>query len=207
MRALLPLLLLACGEPAAPQAAAPVAPVADPSAAPAADPSAAPAADPSAAPASAAAAGAPATAAAAYAALGVESAWAGEADWAAHEAEFQGAVALGKVLDDPKAHAGAVVIEGKVSDVCQKKGCWTVLSDGARTLRITMKDHAFGIPKDASGATAQFKGELVAKPLDPKTVAHYASEAGNPDAMPEKGLPAGATETWELVASSARLKR
>jgi hypothetical protein len=195
MRALLPLLLLACGAPEAPQPK----PATPPSeAAPAV------AEAPPAAPAAAQAAAAPA---AAYAALGVESAWAGEADWAAHEAEFQGAVALGKVLDDPAAHAGAVVIEGKVSDVCQKKGCWTVLSDGARTLRITMKDHAFGIPKDASGATAQFKGELVAKPLDPKTVAHYASEAGNPDAMPEKGLPAGATETWELVASSARLKR
>jgi hypothetical protein len=186
MRALLPLLLLACGAPEAPQPK----PATPPSeAAPAV------AEAPPAAPAAAQAAAAPA---AAYAALGVESAWAGEADWAAHEAEFQGAVALGKVLDDPAAHAGAVVIEGKVSDVCQKKGCWTVLSDGARTLRITMKDHAFGIPKDASGATAQFKGELVAKPLDPKTVAHYASE---------KGLPAGATETWELVASSARLKR
>jgi hypothetical protein len=190
MRALLPLLLLACGAPEAPQPK-PATPPSEAAPAVAEAPPAAPAA----------------AQAAAYAALGVESAWAGEADWAAHEAEFQGAVALGKVLDDPAAHAGAVVIEGKVSDVCQKKGCWTVLSNGARTLRITMKDHAFGIPKDASGATAQFKGELVAKPLDPKTVAHYASEAGNPDAMPEKGLPAGATETWELVASSARLKR
>jgi len=70
-----------------------------------------------------------------------------------------------------------------------------------------MKDHAFGVPMDASGATAQLKGELIQKAVDPKTVAHYASESAKPDAMPEKALPEDATHTWELVASAARLRR
>lgn len=129
-------------------------------------------------------------------------------DWVASGAAFpaDGAVIpVSQVLDAPATFAGkTVTVEGEIADVCQKKGCWMVMGDGKRTIRVTMKDHAFGIDMNSTGGKAQVFGELVAKAVDPKTVAHYASEAAKPELVPEK---AGATENYELIASSVRVRK
>lgn len=112
------------------------------------------------------------------------------------------------LLDDPMAHVGdTLLVEGEVADVCQKAGCWMVVSDGARTMRVIMKDHAFSVAKDGTGATARIQGEVTAKGVDPETIAHYKSESAKPDAMPEANLPEGAEVTYELVASAVQLRR
>jgi len=129
-------------------------------------------------------------------------------DWVASGAAFpaDGAVIpVSQMLDAPATFAGkTVTVEGEIADVCQKKGCWMVMGDGKRTIRVTMKDHAFGIDMNSTGGKAQVFGELVAKAVDPKTVAHYASEAAKPELVPEK---AGATENYELIASSVRVRK
>lgn len=110
------------------------------------------------------------------------------------------------VLDSPATYAGkTLTVEGEVSDVCQKKGCWMVVSDGTRTMRVTMKDHAFGVDMQGTGAKAQIHGELVAKAVDPKTVEHYKSEAAKPELTPE--LAAGDGPSYELVATTVRMLR
>ncbi|MCB9681985.1 MAG: DUF4920 domain-containing protein [Alphaproteobacteria bacterium] len=109
------------------------------------------------------------------------------------------------LLDAPATYADqAVFVEGEVADVCQKAGCWMVVTDGDRTMRVTMKDHAFGLPKDCTGATARIQGTIVGKPIDPETVAHYAGEAARPEVLPEAGKEG---MTYELVASAVQLKR
>src|SRR6185503_20977772 len=69
------------------------------------------------------------------------------------------------VLTDPAAHAtGPVRFQGQVTEVCQKMGCWAVVRDDAgHSVRVTMKDHAFGIDKDSAGRGCDVEGELVAK--------------------------------------------
>jgi len=49
---------------------------------------------------------------------------------------------------------------GKISDVCQNKGCWMQVEseDKKQSLHITFKDYGFFVPKDAAGKTAYFKG-------------------------------------------------
>lgn len=112
------------------------------------------------------------------------------------------------LLDDPMAHVGdTLLVEGEVADVCQKAGCWMVVSDGARTMRVIMKDHGFSVAKDGTGATARIQGEVTAKGIDPETIAHYKSESAKPDAMPEANLPEGAEVTYELVASAVQFRR
>lgn len=100
-----------------------------------------------------------------------------------------------------------VLVEGQVADVCQKAGCWMVMTNGEESMRVRMKDHAFALPKDCTGATARIEGEVVALPLDPADVEHFAGESAKPDAMPEKALPPEATHTYELVATAVQLKR
>lgn len=72
-----------------------------------------------------------------------------------------------------------VKLEGKIADVCQKKGCWMTLDlGGDKTMRVTFKDYGFFVPKDASGKTAIVDGYAH---VDTTTVAmlrEYAHDAG-----------------------------
>jgi hypothetical protein len=107
------------------------------------------------------------------------------------------------LLSNAAARAGQTVrVAGTVSSVCQKAGCWMVLADDAgHQLRVTMKDHAFALPKDCNGQAADIEGQLVQKAVDPKTVEHFKSESdGGP--VPEEGK----AEVFEIVASGVRLK-
>lgn len=112
------------------------------------------------------------------------------------------------LLAAPQSFAGrSVLVEGRVADVCSKKGCWLVLTDvegGQQMMRVTMKDHAWGLPTDCAGQAVQLEGEVIAKAVDPATVEHYQSEARKPELTPETQAQDG--QTFELVATGARLK-
>ena len=68
-------------------------------------------------------------------------------------------------------------------------------------MRVTMKEHAFGVPKNSTGQLADIEGLVVQKAVDPKLVEHYKSE-GDGGAVPEEGKAVQA----ELVATSVRLR-
>jgi hypothetical protein len=113
-----------------------------------------------------------------------------------------------QLLKDSASFTGKTVrVEGRVADVCSKKGCWMVLTapeGGQEMMRVTMKDHAWGLPLDCTGQAIQLEGEVVAKAVDPETVEHYKSESRKPEMTPETQATAGTS--YELVASGARLK-
>ena len=118
------------------------------------------------------------------------------------EAEVVAAAAL---FDAPDTFVDkTLVIEGRVADVCQKAGCWMVIEDRGRTMRITMKDHAFSVAKDGAGSDCQVHGTVIQKALDPETVAHLESESVNKDAMPEKNAEDG--KVFEIVATGVRMR-
>lgn len=93
-----------------------------------------------------------------------------------------------ELLASPAEHVDrAVAVQGKVTEVCQKAGCWMVVSAGDQHMRVTMKDHAFAVPKDGAGADCTVYGHVRATPVDPDTVAHYASETREGGVVPEQG--------------------
>ncbi len=109
------------------------------------------------------------------------------------------------LLDDPAAQVGKTIkVEGRVADVCQKAGCWMVISDENRTMRVLMKDHEFSVAKDGTGAWATIEGTVVEKANDKAEAEHYASEAAKPELGPE--ATAG-EKKFELVATAVELKR
>jgi hypothetical protein len=81
-----------------------------------------------------------------------------------------------------------VRIRGKVLDVCQREGCWLVLSDGEREMRIHMKDHAFAVPKDIGGKMVVVEGLVEQKVLTEAQARHFAEESnGKVDPATIKG--------------------
>lgn len=128
-----------------------------------------------------------------------------EADWQSFGGAFtlEKAVPAQEVLADPAAYAGKTLrFEGKVADVCRNKGCWMVVAEGDKSLRITMKDYGFFVPKDCSGALADLEGTLVEKVTTPEEAAHLAAESARPELAPKSG----GEKSYEFVATAIRIK-
>lgn len=99
-------------------------------------------------------------------------------------------VPLGKPL--PLAQAldaqprGNTLFSGRVVEVCQNKGCWAMLEDEGRAVRLMMHDHAFSVPKDYRG-TAVVWGRMEQVEMSESMARHLAEDAGReqPDARRE----------------------
>ena len=130
-------------------------------------------------------------------------------DWSSFGGEFtvEEILPAATLLNDPAPYTDKVVrVEGRVADVCQKAGCWMVIAEGDKTMRVRMKDHGFAVAKDGAGSQCQIEGVITAKPMDPEEAAHFASESANKEVMPENNIEAGAM-TYEIVASAVQFKK
>jgi len=94
--------------------------------------------------------------------------------------------AMKAIFADPDAWMGkTVAIETEIADVCQKAGCWAVLSDGEHSMRVTIPKHDWALPKDSTGQKALFQGKVVKGKTSKKVIEHYAGESNKPEIMPE----------------------
>ncbi|MCI0486459.1 MAG: DUF4920 domain-containing protein [Blastocatellia bacterium] len=71
----------------------------------------------------------------------------------------------------------AVKVEGEISEVCQKEGCWLVMTDGERTMRVKMKGHSFAVPKDTAGKKVVVEGMVETQTISEEMARHYAEES------------------------------
>jgi len=86
---------------------------------------------------------------------------------------------LVQLLDDSALHDGqTVVVQGEVVEVCQSKGCWMVLADGDRTVRIKFLDYAYFVPKDLAGSTIVAEGVFSVQLVPMDEAKHYLEDAG-----------------------------
>lgn len=110
------------------------------------------------------------------------------------------------LLADPASFEGQTLrVEGKVGEVCQAQGCWLVLADGEKTMRVMMKDHSFTVDKDIASQSCLIEGTVTVRELDPEFLEHLASESENPEAMPEKhNAKDGKVYEFEAVAVSSK---
>ena len=90
-----------------------------------------------------------------------------------------------------------LAVRAPAAEVCQNKGCWMVLTEGARAIRVTFQDYAFFVPKDIAGKTVVVEGVLSRKLLSADEAKHYAEES----AAKAPTVP-GPREEWSLVATS-----
>jgi hypothetical protein len=95
-------------------------------------------------------------------------------------------VPLERVVADPASfHGRSVVVAGRIADVCRKKGCWMVITDGERQVRVRFKDYGFFVPRDASGRRVLLEGAVKAEEISEEVARHYAEEGGNPERAAE----------------------
>jgi hypothetical protein len=109
---------------------------------------------------------------------------------------------LGEVLSDPAKYAETpILLRGRISDVCQKKGCWLVLADGDHRVRIRFADYGFFVPKDCHGKRAYAEGRVEVETLSEQEARHYAAESigGDPSAI------RGPEEVVSFTATGVRI--
>ena len=93
-----------------------------------------------------------------------------------------------------------VATKGTIKQVCQKKGCFFMLSADEKNIRVTFKDYKFFIPTDAAGSKVQLTGIFKVKPLSEEQAKHYAEDAGEDPADVE-----GAGQEYNIVATSVKI--
>lgn len=83
------------------------------------------------------------------------------------------------LLQEPLKYNGQrVMLEGVVSDVCKVKGCWMVMSDGERKMRVTFENYGFFVPKDCAGRSVRVEGSFAVKEISVADAKHYLEDAG-----------------------------
>ncbi len=115
----------------------------------------------------------------------------GEVYGAALPDPMPGAIAIDVAAADPAAHADKVAAySGEITQVCQKKGCWLVLSgkDG-QFARVAMHDHAFSVPKDARGPAVVY-GTLAEKVFSEAEIEHLKKDGAKAPAARELAIDA-----------------
>ncbi len=93
-----------------------------------------------------------------------------------------------------------VATRGEIKQVCQKKGCFFMLSAGEKNIRVTFKDYKFFIPTDAVGSQVQLTGVFRVKELTKDQAKHYAEDAGK-DTVDVEGVG----QEYNIVATSVKI--
>lgn len=70
-----------------------------------------------------------------------------------------------------------LTMQGKVNDVCQKKGCWMTI-DGEDEMMVKFKDYGFFMPLDISGREVVMHGKAYYQTTPVDELRHYAEDAG-----------------------------
>lgn len=73
-------------------------------------------------------------------------------------------------------------VEGRVSSVCQTKGCWMdIVSEKdstAETMFVEFKDYAFFMPKDLAGKKVVIQGKAFREVTSVDDLKHFAEDEG-----------------------------
>lgn len=112
--------------------------------------------------------------------------------WLTNEQDIIGLAEGIKSLDSQKQNSKTYI--GQVTQVCQKMGCWMILTDEEMFARVAFNDHAFFVPKDSQGKALVY-GQLYEKKLSEEQRAHFESEGSGP--LPEV--------IYEITAFSVKL--
>ena len=90
-----------------------------------------------------------------------------------------GSISVNELEPNLKENKYEGKVTGKVTEVCQEKGCWMKLekSNGEKVM-VKFKDYGFFMPKDIVGKEVVLDGEAVVKEVSVKQQQHYAKDAG-----------------------------
>lgn len=112
---------------------------------------------------------------------------------------------LKELLKDTKKYEKKTIrVKGKIQDVCQKKGCWLLLTSDKKTMRVRFKDYKFFVPTNAKGYVVTLEGTAVATEISEKLAKHYAEESGDKEAAKKIKGP---QKTVAFTATGIKLEK
>ncbi len=101
-------------------------------------------------------------------------------------------IAIDAAARDVARFGGAPhAFRGRITEVCQKQGCWLVLEAGGEFARVLAHEHAFSVPKGAKGEAVVY-GTLTIEPLSDAEEKHLASDGAKHTAKRELRIDATA---------------
>ena len=100
---------------------------------------------------------------------------------------------LEDILARPEA-GKEVRLEGTIDKVCQNKGCWLELKQGAQSVHVTFAGYSFFVPKDSMGKAVVLEGRVVVKEPRAGEVAHEQAEGAGPAAGARVSIEARGVE-------------
>ncbi|MBI5507936.1 MAG: DUF4920 domain-containing protein [Deltaproteobacteria bacterium] len=84
-------------------------------------------------------------------------------------------VSMAELTKNADAYVGKTVkVEGLVTDVCPRRGCWIKLGDDGQTLRFKVQDGVISFPLDTKGKRAVVEGVFSKSELTAEQAAAYA---------------------------------
>lgn len=100
-------------------------------------------------------------------------------------------VSIDTLMANPAEHLGkAAAFSGRITQVCQKMGCWLVLTgEEGGFARVAMRDHAYSVPKDASGPAIVY-GTVSEKVHSSEEIAHLVKDGAKAPAPRELSIDA-----------------
>ena len=102
---------------------------------------------------------------------------------------------IGAAVSAPDAGERTGKFVGRITQVCQKEGCWLVIESDGKAARVRTKDHAFVVPKDSKGTATVF-GVLSPIEMSAKEAKHLSDDAGGKEVAPRE---------WKIVASAVEI--
>lgn len=95
---------------------------------------------------------------------------AGEGEKYGKEISLSEKSTIEEILANPEKFEGnKVLVEGEISGVCEKMGCWIELTDGENILKFKVKDGEIVFPSEVLGKTAIAEGIVYALETETNT--------------------------------------
>lgn len=93
----------------------------------------------------------------------------------------EGSITVSQAIEklEREGKVANIKVRGKVSAVCQKKGCWMIITDGDKEIKVVFKDYSFFVPKDIAGYEVIVEGPLFYETISVEQRKHYAQDAGS----------------------------
>jgi len=112
------------------------------------------------------------------------------------------ALGLAALIENEALYLGKKVkVRARIADVCQKKGCFLLATDGNYQARVTFKDYGFFVPTDSSGDRVTLLGVFKREILSAKKAAHFAEDLGLVGEA-----PVATRHEYQIVAESALIR-
>jgi hypothetical protein len=113
-------------------------------------------------------------------------------------------VTVSDAIKKTQLHAKPILVRGTINDVCQRRGCWLMVTDGVEEMRVTFKDYAFFVPTDSDGRNVFIEGVVTEEEISEGAAKHYASESMTADSASVDAIK-GPQKIVTMVASAVAI--